>query len=127
MQGKTAKAYGKVKGVALEMLGRLLHVYAKELSELSNSILVTLADTLKTAYAKDSGQKANVIAGAICGAFWIIRIYRRGYRWLSHEKKKQLYNNVFVCAMNVPEDLSRFGVPVTAMNFIFLTPIIFEN
>ena len=34
LQGKTAKAYGKVKGVALEMLGRLLYVYPKELSEL---------------------------------------------------------------------------------------------
>jgi DNA-dependent protein kinase catalytic subunit len=119
LQGKTAKAYGKVKGVALEMLGRLLYVYPRELKELSGSILNTLADSLKTAYAKTSNQKANVIAGAISGMHFALYACTDGsVEGFRPRKTKEVYNSIFVQAMEVPEDMNRFRVPVTAMKFI---------
>eukprot|EP00505_MAST-04D_sp_SCG-Rhode-Island_P004113 Stramenopile-MAST_4_protein_4113 len=124
LNGKTAKAFGKVNGAVLEMLGRLLYTYHISLNELAEAIISALVIKLRS-----KEKKANIISGATSGLEWALHCLvgkSVGYE-MSTLDKARVYKEIFVESMIVPDDLKRFKVPVTAMKFISVHAHVFAE
>ena len=124
--GKGAKAYGVLKGSALELLGRLYSVYPLELKNNRDGIYRTLLNGLTGEYAKEGGDgKANIISGAINGlsaAIEIIDKFKDGTCISDIFSKKNEMNDLFSCiyekTIYVRQDLKRYSVPKAGIEFI---------
>ena len=133
--GRGAKDYGVLKGSALELLGRLYSVYPIELAPNRDAIFHTLLRALTGEYAKDAGSaKQNIVIGAIKGLSACIKTIEEvadGSTLLDIFPKEKEIEKLFTCIFKnsiiVQPALTRFGVPMAAIDFISNHAVLFTN
>ena len=133
--GRGAKDYGVLKGSALELLGRLYSVYPIELAPNRDAIFHTLLHALIGEYAKDAGNaKQNIVTGSIKGLSACIKTIEEvadGSTLLDIFSKEKETEKLFTCIFKngiiVQPALTRFGVPMAAIDFISNHAVLFTK